>query len=96
MNYLVSILTALSRMLNALLGGSSSLTLSSRAWYDARDGKRVWLRDGINALFFWQIDHCLIAVEWDEYLNLQANGYAGAACHSCRCQALRSDSGRTS
>ena len=53
-------LVALDRLLNAILGGSSDETLSSRAYRADRDGQYPGklLRPLIDTLFFWQQDHC--------------------------------------
>lgn len=53
---------ALDQLLNALLGGFADETLSARAW---REGKTSggWnkFRVFIDALFFWQRQHCFNA-----------------------------------
>ena len=36
-------------------------SLSSRAWRWERDGVRSWPKKVINALFFWEKNHCLSA-----------------------------------
>jgi hypothetical protein len=52
-----------SRLLNAaLLGGSTYQTTSARAHIETSWGWRIGRRV-INALFFWQADHCRAA--WD-------------------------------
>lgn len=63
--YGFNLLVAIDQLGNALLGGYPDETISSRA------GKRALLGKPfpavfINALFFWQADHCHIAIEWDE------------------------------
>lgn len=52
--------TALSVLLNVLLGGSSNQTLSARNYARKKEGKPnlVWL---IDRLFFWEKDHCMIS-----------------------------------
>jgi len=53
------VLIALDQLLNALLGGMADETLSARA-HRLRNSNIFWmiLRGVINALFFWQEDHC--------------------------------------
>ena len=48
------------QLLNALLGGDIDETLSSRAYRRTRTGSRKWQRieSAINAVFFWQHEHC--------------------------------------
>lgn len=77
MNYLVLFLTALSRTLNVLLSGEINQTLSSRAGYMAVHGDWQWVlaRKVINGIFFWQDDHCKVAMEWDDYLNKQSKNH---------------------
>lgn len=50
--------TAVSVLLNVLLGGPSNQTLSARNYELKRSGKPniVWL---IDLLFFWDKDHCM-------------------------------------
>jgi hypothetical protein len=50
--------TALSVLLNVLLGGSSNQTLSARNYELKRSGEPniVWV---IDILFFWDKDHCM-------------------------------------
>lgn len=50
--------TAVSVLLNVLLGGPSNQTLSARNYELKRNGKPniVWL---IDFLFFWDKDHCM-------------------------------------
>ena len=71
-NYSNNVLIALSRLLNAILGGNPSLTLSARAGLHYRKqqwNKRRWL---INRLFWLQRDHCELAIRWDTDKNQQA------------------------
>lgn len=56
----LQVLIALDQLLNALLGGWADETLSARA-----HRKSDWRRQAINALFFWQYDHCA-ASYWAE------------------------------
>jgi hypothetical protein len=68
-NYSNNVFIALSRLLNAILGGNPSLTLSARAGLHYRKGQwrqRRWL---INSLFWLQQDHCELAIRWDTDKN---------------------------
>jgi hypothetical protein len=71
-NYSNNVLIAISRLLNAILGGNPSLTLSARAGLHYRKGQwrqRRWL---INRLFWLQQDHCEFAIRLDTDKNQQA------------------------
>lgn len=57
------ILVAVDQLANTLLGGMADETLSARAWRHHLDGSRDWPRVIIDALFFWQTDHCRTAYE---------------------------------
>ena len=63
MRWFWHVLTAVTQLLNALLGGYPDETTSSRA--HRKQGKRRWkiARGLINAVFFWQDDHCRQAYE---------------------------------
>lgn len=56
--YFINILTSLSQCLNALLGGHPNMTLSARCFYDRNHA--VWgrLRYVIDALFWFDPEHC--------------------------------------
>jgi len=58
LRYFSRVGTAVSVLLNVLLGGSSNQTLSARNYGLKRQGKPnfVWL---IDRLFFWERDHCM-------------------------------------
>lgn len=60
MNRLVGLGVAVDQFFNVLLGGWPDETLSARAWRK-RDDSPAWGRvyRAINAVFFWQADHCL-------------------------------------
>lgn len=59
MTYLLKLLIALDQLLNAALGGWPDETLSSAAHRAHAQGKPAgFLRNVIDALFFWQPDHC--------------------------------------
>lgn len=57
------ILVAVDQLANTMLGGMADETLSARAWRHHLDGSRDWPRSIIDALFFWQADHCRTAYE---------------------------------
>ena len=52
------ILIAFDQLVNALFNGWPDETISSRAWRWERNGKRAWPRKLIDAVFFWDKDHC--------------------------------------
>lgn len=59
--YLVNVFTAASQTVNALAAGAPDESLSSRAHrLQHRAGWRV-VRRVVNAVFWWQADHCLEA-----------------------------------
>ncbi len=59
-SYPRSVAVAVDQLLNALLNGWPDESLSSRAWRASEAGT-AWPKKLINALFFWQKDHCLSA-----------------------------------
>ena len=61
MTYGKAVLIAVDQLVNALLAGWPDETLSSRAWRWEQNGVRSWPKKVINAMFFWQKDHCLSA-----------------------------------
>ena len=64
MRWLVQVFIALDQTLNAVLGGFADESLSARAYRnDSPVGKRRWriARRVIDALFFWEPDHCFHA-----------------------------------
>ena len=54
--YLFNSLEAVSQLGHALLGGNPNITISASAYLNRH--KRPWAYKAINALFFWQDDHC--------------------------------------
>lgn len=56
-----AVLIAIDQLVNALLAGWPDETLSSRAYRWDNDGVRSWPKKVINALFFWEKNHCLSA-----------------------------------
>lgn len=70
-HYINALLIALSRVLNTILGGSPSMTLSSRAGLNYRQGKWIRTRTLINKIFWRQDDHCELAIKLDREFNKQ-------------------------
>ncbi len=58
MTYLKKIGIAIDQLCNAILGGWPDNTLSSRAYLWHKERVRSWPRRLLNALFFWEADHC--------------------------------------
>lgn len=58
--YLLNNLIALDQLANTLLAGEADETLSSRAHRMREKGHRWWgwTARFIDALFFWQLEHC--------------------------------------
>jgi len=54
---------AFDQLLNAILGGWSRETLSSRAWRQQHKKRWAIARKVIDAIFFWERDHCKTAYE---------------------------------
>ena len=52
------VLIALDQLANTLLAGRADETLSARAYRLSRDRGRHWPRRVIDALFFWDENHC--------------------------------------
>jgi hypothetical protein len=63
MNYLWNLLEAVSQLGNALLGGHPNITMSANAYL--RRHHWPWRYKVLNALFFWQEDHCKLSWESD-------------------------------
>lgn len=57
------IAVALDQLVNTVFGGYADETISSRSHRAYVAGKRKWTRNVINAMFFWQKDHCKEAYE---------------------------------
>lgn len=55
--YVMKVLIAVDQLANAVIGGHADETLSAAAHRRHLVGKSGW-RNFINALFFWQGDHC--------------------------------------
>lgn len=59
----LQVLIALDQLINTLIWGMADETLSARAHRHALKGDRKWPEKLINALFFWQSNHCKEAYE---------------------------------
>ena len=68
--YAKAVLIAIDQLLNTLLCGWPDETLSSRCWRWDRDGKWQWPRRLVDALFFWEKEHCRESYE-SEQLRMQ-------------------------
>lgn len=60
---------AFDQLLNALMGGMPDESVSAHAYRWHRDGKRSWPYRVINAMFFWQKDHCKSAYHCEQELR---------------------------
>ena len=58
MAYGKNLFIAFDQLANALLGGWPDETLSSRAWRRDLEDDVSWPRKLIDAIFFWESDHC--------------------------------------
>jgi hypothetical protein len=67
MTRLKHILIALDQLVNAIFGGWPDETISSRAWRWEKDGVRSWPRGLIDALFFFDPDHCRESFESERH-----------------------------
>ena len=70
-NWLLQVGRALTRLLNALTGGTGDTTFSARSWHLKQKGAvlghiRVWLVDRINR----EPGHCKTAWEWHRQRGL--------------------------
>jgi len=64
--YIKNLCISFDQLVNAILGGWADETLSSRAWRCSNFSLR-WklLRISIDAMFFFQPDHCRQSFEWE-------------------------------
>lgn len=65
-HYLLGIFAAISQLFNAALGGHPNMTISARAHCSQQDSVWAVARKVVNAVFFWQVDHCRQSWEQDE------------------------------
>lgn len=63
MSYSKNILVAVDQLINAVLKGWPDETLSSRCYRLRRDGVMSWPANVIDALFFWEEEHCEASYE---------------------------------
>lgn len=70
MNHAKQILIAADQLMNTILGGWADETLSSRCWRWSVSGRRDWPRKIVDALLFFDKDHCRESFE-SERLRLQ-------------------------
>lgn len=66
MTYLHKVATAFDQLLNAILCGWPDESLSARVYRWRRDGKHAWPAAMINAMVFWQNDHCKSAYQVEQ------------------------------
>lgn len=70
-NYLLRVLKAFDRLLNALIGGNDRETLSSVAYRKHRDkGRFGFMKAVIDELFSFQPNHCEVAYINDRQVTL--------------------------
>lgn len=67
MTYWLSIKVAISRLLNAFLGGYSGEMLSARA-YRLRNNSLFWgvTKEILDSVFWWQLEHCRGCYEFEK------------------------------
>lgn len=58
MTYSKKVLIAIDQLINAIIGGWPDESISSRSYRWEKDGKRSWTRKLIDAIFFWEDQHC--------------------------------------
>lgn len=63
MTYGKHILIGFDQFLNTLFMGWPDETLSSRCWRWEQAGIRTWPRKLVDALFFWEREHCKSSYE---------------------------------
>lgn len=63
--WFVGITVAISRLVNAILGGWSGEMLSARAWRNRRNEFWGVVVITLDACFFWQVDHCQQCYQWE-------------------------------
>lgn len=63
MSYWKNVAIGFDQLINTLFRGMPDETLSSRAWRHYVDGSRKWPKVIIDALFFFDPDHCRTSYE---------------------------------
>ena len=61
--YLKQVLIAFDQLINALLGGWADVSLSAHAWRQHLEGKRNWPYLLIDAILFFDGNHCRTSYE---------------------------------
>jgi len=61
--YLHHLLVSLSQLANTLLGGHPDMTISSAAWVRSQTGQGDRVRALMDAIFWWDADHCAESFE---------------------------------
>ena len=61
--YIKNVLIAIDQLFNAVIGGYCDESLSSRAYRWEKNGVRSWPRNLVDALFFWEKEHCKSSYE---------------------------------
>lgn len=61
--YIKNVLIAIDQLFNAVIGGYCDESLSSRAYRWEKNGVRSWPRKLVDALFFWEKEHCKSSYE---------------------------------
>lgn len=61
--YLKQVLIAFDQLINALLGGRADESLSAHAWRQHLEGKRNWPYLLIDAILFFDGNHCRTSYE---------------------------------
>jgi len=67
LSYGKSVLIAVDQLINATFKGWPDETLSSRAYRWARDSVRYWPLRIIEALFWWESEHCKKSYESERF-----------------------------
>lgn len=83
MKYISRVSIQFSCLLNALLGGSLNQTLSAQQWQRRYDGK-IHLCALIDAIFWWERNHCFEAwIKW-RIIHEAINHYERVGVHPLR------------
>ena len=56
--YLHNLAVSLSQFANTLLGGHPDMTISAAAWVRSQTGQGDRVRAAMDALFWWEAEHC--------------------------------------
>jgi hypothetical protein len=56
--YLHNLAVSLSQLANTLLGGHPDMTISAAAWVRSQTAQGDRVRAAMDALFWWDADHC--------------------------------------